>query len=565
MRLFHRNRLFIIALPLWIFMVGVLTASAQSTPPTPLSVGQNNTGEITQAAPSVSYSVTVTAPQVVQIEAFGITAGFLPTFQVTDASGVTVLSAVNSTNQTAMQAPLLLSSAGTYLIVVQSANNQPGQFLISIQPGPTLPTPQALTPGQALNGSLGSQTPLQVYSFTASATDVQLLNVISGAPTSGPIVTLKDADNGTTLAVNSPQLAGVRYRIPSGAVNYQVEVMQSGSPTADTFTICLESEAAPSCGGSTSPSATPEQSALVPTVTIPPPTPAPLPTLPQTGTCVVASVSGGLSNVRGGPGTNYPVVGQLTGLMTAPVVGSLPDRSWFQINLNGLYGWVSATVIRFGGDCSTVPAITLTPSSNPTATTSTNPTETPTATATSNVTSTPTDTATAAPTSSGTRVLHIPTGIAITTLVGQIPINPINPKLDYQGAAKYGEANLSNGFSPDPYSVGTTSGGDVDVSYLGGSCSGFASSAPDLRINFGGGGASLLRIYYVGANGDPAMVVNDPYGNFYCVDDSFGTVNPTIDFNNPAGGSYDVWIASYANNATISGTLYITGNSGNHP
>jgi hypothetical protein len=138
-------------------------------------------------------------------------------------------------------------------------------------------------------------------------------------------------------------------------------------------------------------------------------------------------------------------------------------------------------------------------------------------------------------------------------------------KLDYQAAAKYGEANLSNGFSPDPYSVGMTSGGTVNVSYLGGSCSGFATSAPDLRINFGGGGASLLRLYFVGSNGDPTMVINDPYGNFYCVDDSFGTVNPTIDFNNPAGGSYDVWIGSYASNATISGTFYITESSGNHP
>jgi hypothetical protein len=141
----------------------------------------------------------------------------------------------------------------------------------------------------------------------------------------------------------------------------------------------------------------------------------------------------------------------------------------------------------------------------------------------------------------------------------------IPPKLDYQSPAIYGEANLSNGFSPDPYSVGMTAGGVVDVSYLGGSCKGFATSAPDLRVNFGGGGSSLLRIYFIASNGDPAMVVNDPYGNFYCVDDSFGTVNPTIDFNNPAGGSYDVWIASYSAQATISGTMYITENSGNHP
>jgi len=103
----------------------------------------------------------------------------------------------------------------------------------------------------------------------------------------------------------------------------------------------------------------------------------------------------------------------------------------------------------------------------------------------------------------------------------------------------------------------------VDVSYLGGSCSGFAPVAPDVRVNFSGS-TSLLRIYYIGS-GDTTMVINDPYGNFYCVDDSFGTVNPTIDFNNPTVGAYDVWVGSYAANSSINGTLYITENSANHP
>ena len=137
-------------------------------------------------------------------------------------------------------------------------------------------------------------------------------------------------------------------------------------------------------------------------------------------------------------------------------------------------------------------------------------------------------------------------------------------QLNYNANPNYGTANLSTGFSPDPYSVTAMSGGAVDVSYLGGSCSGYATAAPDLRVNFSGG-ASLLRIYFVGTNGDATMVVNDPYGNFYCVDDSFGTVNPTIDFNNPGGGAYDVWIGSYANNTSVSGSIYITENSGNHP
>jgi hypothetical protein len=191
--------------------------------------------------------------------------------------------------------------------------------------------------------------------------------------------------------------------------------------------------------------------------------------------------------------------------------------------------------------------------------TSTTSTDEPTTqpTDTSAPTDQPTEPPTAPPSAAGSG-LHLRSFFLASLII-------IKQKLDYQAAAKYGEANLSNGFAPDPYSVGTTSGGPVDVSYLGGSCSGFASTAPDLRVNFGGGGSALLRIYYEAANGDAAMVINDPYGNFYCVDDSFGTVNPTIDFNNPAGGSYDIWIASYASSANISGTLYMTENSGNHP
>jgi hypothetical protein len=84
-------------------------------------------------------------------------------------------------------------------------------------------------------------------------------------------------------------------------------------------------------------------------------------------------------------------------------------------------------------------------------------------------------------------------------------------------------------------------------------------------VNFGGGGATLLCISFIATNGDPSLIVNDPFGNFYCVNDSFGTVNPTIDFNNPAGGTYELWIANTAGQMTISGTMYITENSGNHP
>ena len=354
--------------------------------------------------------------------------------------------------------------------------------------------------------------------------------------------------------------------------NYLVEITDSGSGTAEAFSICLatESGSIPCPGTNTTSLIAPQPTTIaeLPSPTAIPPVqtvevsgPLPTPTfspvvIDPNGSCQVASAHGQSINIRSGPGTNFNIVGQLAPNLSALVIGRLPDNSWFQVNA-GVLGWVSATVVIVGGNCSGVSVVVL-PTAVP-------PTFTPTTQPTTEASPTPSDTPTITPTSNGTPHRFFP--LTLIAPIGNVPLQvvPINPKLDYQASANYGEANLSAGFSPDPYSVGMTTGGAVDVSYLGSACSGFATTHPDLRINFGGGGASLLRIYFVGANGDPAMVINDPYGNFYCVDDSFGTVNPTIDFNNPAGGTYDVWIASYAANTTISGTLYLTENSGNHP
>ena len=109
-----------------------------------------------------------------------------------------------------------------------------------------------------------------------------------------------------------------------------------------------------------------------------------------------------------------------------------------------------------------------------------------------------------------------------------------------------------------------TSGGSVDVSYLGGGCTGFATSAPDFSVNYTAGAFPTLRFYFVGS-GDSTMIINGANGQFACNDDSFGTLNPTIDFNSPVSGRYDIWIGSFASGSFISGTLSVTESTGNHP
>jgi hypothetical protein len=275
---------------------------------------------------------------------------------------------------------------------------------------------------------------------------------------------------------------------------------------------------------------------IVPT-TAPQIPPTPVPTqfrpvsIPANGPCSVASSQGAAINVRSGPSTSFPAIAQLPNNQVALVIGRLPDGSWYQVNYSGLTGWISGSVVIVGGLCGSIPNVTPTPIP-------------PNVTVTLIPSLTPSPTATTAPTATLTPV-------PAATLNFSLPPN-------------YGSTALTAGFLPDPFAVGITSGGPVNVSYLGGICRGFATSAPDFSVNYTAGASSLLRFYFIG-NGDSTLIINGPNGTYFCNDDSFGTLNPTIDFNNPTSGRYDIWIGSYSSGTFIPGTLYVTEINGNHP
>jgi hypothetical protein len=173
------------------------------------------------------------------------------------------------------------------------------------------------------------------------------------------------------------------------------------------------------------------------------------------------------------------------------------------------------------------------------------------------------------PTTVGTTVPPTTVGTTVPPTVGPTVPPTVGTTvpgctLDYSLTPNYQTISLDSGFLPDPAQYSGTSGGTCDVSYLGGGCTGYATSAPDFRLNYSAG-SSLLRFYFESAD-DTALVVNDPYGNWYCGDDSYGTLNPSVDFNSPApGGTYDIWVASYDAGTYHDGTLSITEIQSNHP
>ncbi|MCC7360450.1 MAG: SH3 domain-containing protein [Anaerolineales bacterium] len=83
---------------------------------------------------------------------------------------------------------------------------------------------------------------------------------------------------------------------------------------------------------------------------------------PAADDTVVTIIQG--ANVRGGPGTNYDVIGGIKAGDTAPVIGMNAARTWYAIDFgSALEGraWVSGQVATYAGDDADLPVIAAPP------------------------------------------------------------------------------------------------------------------------------------------------------------------------------------------------------------
>ncbi|MBR9826808.1 MAG: peptidase S1 [Alphaproteobacteria bacterium] len=111
-------------------------------------------------------------------------------------------------------------------------------------------------------------------------------------------------------------------------------------------------------------------------------------------------------------------------------------------------------------------------------------------------------------------------------------------------APTYGEISLSAGFTPDPYLVNLSAGGQVDAAAeLGAQCLGFIAQAPDFDLYYNAG--SLPLIISAMAEADTTLVIHGPDGQWHCDDDSGGGVNPRLRFAAPVSGLYGIWVGTY--------------------
>ena len=128
---------------------------------------------------------------------------------------------------------------------------------------------------------------------------------------------------------------------------------------------------------------------------------------------------------------------------------------------------------------------------------------------------------------------------------------------DLNGRPNYGEVSLESGFTPDPRVVALRAGGSQAASGFRSDCRGFVTSAPDVRLHYDAG--SLPLIISVAAAADTTLVVNAPDGSWHCDDDGGVTgLNPSVRFNNPGGGRYEIWVGTYRAGVTQEAQLHIS-------
>lgn len=138
--------------------------------------------------------------------------------------------------------------------------------------------------------------------------------------------------------------------------------------------------------------------------------------------------------------------------------------------------------------------------------------------------------------------LHILAMAASATAIFVIPASAQN----INGQPNFGTVNLRSGFTPDPRVVPVVSGGQIDASRVRGSgtCRGFISSSPDVRVVYSNG--RLPLIISVASSSDTTLVINGPDGNWRCDDDGgVNGLNPSIRYERPRSGRYEIWVGSY--------------------
>jgi heat shock protein HslJ len=121
----------------------------------------------------------------------------------------------------------------------------------------------------------------------------------------------------------------------------------------------------------------------------------------------------------------------------------------------------------------------------------------------------------------------------------------------------YVSLDIQAGNPLDPFIVSVNGGGELNASALGGECNGYINPSPVVRVNWQGE-ADISNIFFY-SDHDPTLIIQSPDGAFHCNDDANRLLlDPSITFQKPQKGVYNIWVGSYYPDQLLPGMLIIT-------
>jgi hypothetical protein len=315
-----------------------------------LVLGQPVTGTITTPGETFSLTYQLAEPRAVTFQALAESAQPMMTVL---RDGKPVAQQTNPDNVSTISLVAYLP-AGNYVVQIGTINNTTGNVVVVVQ-AETVLNPIALVAGSTVTGSVTTDAPLALYSFS-SLLEPAYLYLDSSLPDQGIQARLINTVTGNVSATVYQDMLGARLRIPGGIQAYQLEITQG------EFTLCFVAASVGNCGDA------------------PGGTPAPTVVNQTAAACTVTPQFAGGANIRQSADVNAPALVALLGGTSADVLGISPDGAWYNVRYNNVTGWAALSAVTASGSCSNLSVVN--PPPVPPTSTPIPPTATPLPTAT---------------------------------------------------------------------------------------------------------------------------------------------------------------------------------------
>lgn len=308
-----------------------------------LTYGESITGTISAQTPLALYSFQGSAGDLITAEASATSAELDPTLTLLGPGGAALANNDNdpfSPGTGDARLSYRLTQGGVYSLLVGSANNTLGDFALRLTARAISEAPAPLDGVAQVDLTTGAQI-LVIPGDPAAPTPITIQSDPPGAAFS---VEVRDP-SGQIIAIFSG-LPSVSLLLPAAAGDFEITVTPTGPGAQGVVSVSQDD------GPVDAPIAEPTEAAE-------PPPPAATEEVsaggPPAGVCSVTA-AGNVTNVRGGPGTDFEVVAQLSSGQYLEVAGV--NGLWYAVNLpDGGTGWVRSDVVLTSGPCANLPQV----------------------------------------------------------------------------------------------------------------------------------------------------------------------------------------------------------------